>query len=435
MYTATMMQIMVSDTVSNFLLLILYSRIVKQKPRLFLFFILAVIGARVGVFMGDLIQSFFLLVFGLYRCIRRRKWTSFNTLVFIFILSSYMVLADCSTFIGHLIFKELTLSWPNVVLMTAISALFYLVLIVGYPLTEARITTFKSTNLVQPALLKIVINFALTIFLALQFIQFTADVLDIAVFFQWLLILFATFFIGATVVVMIYFIRTYQIRLKQKAAAQAQANLAKYTNELAANYQQLRKFKHDYQNILLSLSGYITQTNEPELKTYYQKIVAQTNQTLITDNLRFDGLEQLQLPALRSLTYQKLATARQLNIVTHLEVREPITTVPVDIVKLVRVLGILFDNALEAVQKQEQGVIRIAYVRLNANEQEIVIQNTLPTALPLNQLFKDTYTTKGGGHGTGLATVKQIIDQTPNMALEISQAAGEYRVVVILTGE
>ncbi|MFD0897743.1 sensor histidine kinase [Loigolactobacillus binensis] len=435
MYTGTVTQIVVSDTVSNFLLFLLYSRIVKQKSRLLLFFILAVIGAWVGGFMVDLIQSVFLLVFGLYRLIRRRKWLSFNTLVFIFILSNDMVLANCSTFIGHLVFKELTLSWPNIVLTTAINALFYLILLMGYPLVEARVTTFKNTNLVQPALLKIVINFALTIFLAFQFIQFTADVLDIAVFFQWLLILFTAFFIGATVVVMVYFIRTYQISLKQKAAAQAQANLAKYTNELAANYQQLRKFKHDYQNILLSLSGYIEQTAEPELKTYYQKIVAQTNQTLATDNLRFDGLEQLQLPALRSLTYHKLATARQLNIATHLEVREPITTVPVDIVKLVRVLGILFDNALEAARQQERGVIRIAYIQLDANEQEIVIQNTLPTALPLAQLFKDTYTTKGGDHGAGLVTVKQIIDQTPNMALTISQTAGEYRVVVSLIGE
>ncbi|MFC6169022.1 sensor histidine kinase [Loigolactobacillus jiayinensis] len=431
MYMVSTAQFIVSDLVVNFWLIVLYRRMTQQKQRLLMTLILAFAGAWIGLFMVDAVDAVFLLIFGLYRLVRKCKWYSFHTLVFIFILAVDMLLANCSTYLGNLFFAKPT--WPSEILTAVINSLLYLALLLGYPLVEPTIQRFKKT-MMQPQLLKVVINFALIVFLTFQFVQMTADVLDIAVFLQWLLIIFMAFFIAATIAVMVYFIRAYQVSLQQKAAAQAQTNLTKYTDELAANYQQLRKFKHDYQNVLLSLGGYIERTTDSELKDYYRQIVTQTNQTLAQDNLRFAGLEKLRVPALRSLVYQKLAMARHLHINAALEVRDVINAVPVDTVNLVQVLGILFDNALEATQQQEQGMFRVAFIRFSATELEVVIQNTLTAAVPMNKLFQSGYTTKGADHGLGLATVKQIVAATPNMALTVRQLTGKYQVIIDLVG-
>lgn len=235
---------------------------------------------------------------------------------------------------------------------------------------------------------------------------------------------------------MFYFIRSYQNILKRKADRQEQHNLSAYADKLADNYAHLRRFKHDYQNILLTLSDYIAESDQSDLKAYYAQIVGQTQRELATDNQYFDGLERLKLPALRSLTYQKLVRAKQAGVSACLEVRDPVTSVPVEIVPVVRVLGILFDNAIEAVQTQEDGQVQIAYVQYTHQELEIVVQNTITVddQIILDQLFTDGYSTKGRGRGTGLKTVKEIIDQIPNMILEVEQSKDSFRVVVGLLG-
>lgn len=380
-------------------------------------------------------ESLMLIVFALYRICLRKKWYSFEMLVFIFVLCCDMLLANLSTFLVHLIFEHT--SWTSMILTIIINASLYLVLMLSFLLVSDKLNNFRNSNLKDQRLLKVVINFALVIFLSLQLIQFVADVFNIAVAFQWLIILFTSFFIVATIIVMFYFIRSYQIVLKKRSEEKEKQNLAAYTEKLETNYTHLRKFKHDYQNILLSLSEYIKQSDQPDLKSYYAQIVGQTQQIIENDNMRFDGLEYIKIPALRSLTYQKLVTARQFGINTYLEARTNITEIPINIVTLIRVLGILFDNAIEETRQQKNGSIQIAYIKYNTTELEIIVQNTVVTGsnVVINKIFNDGYTTKGNGHGTGLSTVKKIIDNTPNMTLETKMLAGQYRIIIDLIKE
>lgn len=435
MYIYSVNQIIFSDIITNILMMLFFSRLVNTRYCKIRYTIFAIFIGLIGWFFVDIAESVTLLVFSIYYVYQRKCWYSFETLAFIFVLCCDTLLANLSTFLVHLIFEQT--SWASMFLTIAINACLYLVLMLSVPFVSDKLTNFKTSNLNDQRLLKIVINFALVIFLSLQLIQFVADIFDIAVVFQWLLILFTSFFIIATIIVMFYFIRSYQIILKKRAEEKEKQTLAAYTEKLETNYTHLRKFKHDYQNILLSLSEYIKQSNQPDLKSYYAQIVDQTQQILETDNLRFDGLEYIKIPALRSLTYQKLVIARQCGIKTYLEARTDITETPINIVKLIRVLGILFDNAIEETQQQENGSIRIAYIKYNATELEIIIQNTVATGsnVVINKIFNDGYTTKGNGHGTGLSTVKKIIDNTPNMTLETKMLAGQYRIIIDLIKE
>lgn len=432
MYLYNALQIFLYNSITSVLMMLLYSYLVQKKYYKILFVSFAIVIGISEIYFGDLVQLLMLLVFGIYRFCLRKKWDSFETLAFIFVLCWDMLLADLSTFAIHFVFTKM--SWVSMTLTIVINVSLYLVTFGAFSVTHAKINAFKNRNLMDKRLLKVVIDFSLIIFLGLQFVQFTAEVLDIAVVFQWLVILFIIFFIIATIVVMFYFIRSYQLVLKKQAEKQTYQNLLDYTDKLEDNYAQLRKFKHDYQNVLLSLDGYIQQSQQADLKAYYRQIVLQTGKEIKTDNMRFDGLEALKVPALQSLTYQKLVTARKYNITTFLEVRDSITAVPVDMVKLVRILGILLDNAIEATYRQDHGVIRIAYIKYSQAEIEVIIQNTIAEDQPLalNELFDAGYTSKGNGHGMGLTTVKQMVDAIPNMTLEVKVVAGQYRVMIDL---
>ncbi|WP_249203861.1 hypothetical protein [Levilactobacillus brevis] len=64
--------------------------------------------------------------------------------------------------------------------------------------------------------------------------------------------------------------------------------------------------------------------------------------------LEVEGLQRLNDPSLKSLLFQKLLVAQGRGLVLRLEIPESIQAVPMNNVQLLRVMGILLDNAIEA---------------------------------------------------------------------------------------
>lgn len=62
--------------------------------------------------------------------------------------------------------------------------------------------------------------------------------------------------------------RSYQEQIQTEAKKKALQDLQDYTHNLEDMYNSLRSFKHDYVNILLSLSGYIENCGMEELKEF-----------------------------------------------------------------------------------------------------------------------------------------------------------------------
>ncbi|TLQ04272.1 GHKL domain-containing protein [Pediococcus stilesii] len=432
MYTYTFQQALLYEIVVNSMMIILYRKVTNDLDwKVFAFFV--VIMSCVGPFLGDTVQLVMLFIF----IVLRRHWFkevhSFNTLAFVILLCIDMLLADASTFLTSAIFPAT--SWNSMIITIIINVVLYLILIKIVSSQKKRID-FLKVIFEEENLLKVTINFSIVIFLSLQIIHFVADVLEISVVIQWLIILVIAFFIVSDIVMISYFVINYRMILKERTKRQQRQTLEKYTANLEENYTQLRKFKHDYQNILLSMGGYIIEDDREGLKEYYEKIVLKTGQEIMNDNMRFDGLENIKVPAIRSLTYQKLVKAQQLGVETNLEVRDPFSKVAVDIITVVRILGILLDNAIEATADQNKGIISIAYVVQSDGDLEVIVQNTVKNdnQVELNKIFEDGYTTKGNGHGMGLSNVKKLVDETPNTTLEIRIVGGQYRTIIGFMG-
>ena len=431
MYQVSIFEAIIFDIVTNMMMMILYTRLLSKKMIL-KFILFAVVAGLVTPFVGDLAQILMLILYLGQHLFTRHKIISFNTIAFVSVLCVDMVLAEESTFLAHHVYN------PNysAVVALLVNIFLYILAIHFLSFVKGPINKFRNSPLTTKKLISTVINFILIVFISLQTINFAADILENAIELQWLIIMLMIFFISSTMAVMFYFVKSSWMYLKEKNEKQQRQFLEKYTANLEENYTQLRKFKHDYQNILLSMGEYIIEDDREGLKEYYEKIVLKTGQEIMSDNMRFDGLENIKVPAIRSLTYQKLVKAQQLGIETNLEVRDPFSKVAVDIITVVRILGILLDNAIEATADQNKGIISIAYVVQSDGDLEVIVQNTVKNdnQVELNKIFEDGYTTKGNGHGKGLSNVKKLVDETPNTTLEIRIVGGQYRTIIGFMG-
>lgn len=76
---------------------------------------------------------------------------------------------------------------------------------------------------------------------------------------------------------------------------------------------------------------------------------------------------------------------------------------------LLRALGILLDNAIEAVPKGE-GQVRVVLLQ-EEKELYLAVANNYEKSPDLSALTKKGYTTKGSGHGTGLTSYRRIVSR------------------------
>ncbi|WP_207941995.1 two-component system, LytTR family, sensor histidine kinase AgrC [Enterococcus sp. DIV2402] len=192
-----------------------------------------------------------------------------------------------------------------------------------------------------------------------------------------------------------------------------------YTAELNKQYQEIRKFRHDYINILSSMESYMELEQMSELKDYYHQHIQPTRAIFSEHFTKLNDLQKIEDPAIRSIFMTKLVLAQEKNISVQLEISELIQLPDsIDPVILVRIFGILLDNAIEELTILNKGELEIAIFKLE-QDTIFIIQNTARVNIePLHQLKTNGFSTKGNHRGIGLSTVDNLIKQVPNLLLE-----------------
>ena len=112
-----------------------------------------------------------------------------------------------------------------------------------------------------------------------------------------------------------------------------------------------RRFKHDYNNILSSIEMYIENKDNAGLKDFYFSFIQPTRVALEKNFSALADLNQVHVPEIKSILTNKLFHAQNLGIHTTFICKETLSDVHFPSLDLVRVLGILLDNAIEANEK------------------------------------------------------------------------------------
>ncbi len=173
---------------------------------------------------------------------------------------------------------------------------------------------------------------------------------------------YATFFFALIVagVFLLQFVAMYAarqdcIKAQEETILQQQAHMA-LLEELQ---QEIRAFRHDFTNLF---SGLTLQAQEGDLagiQDFMRRTSSYFDEKLGSEIAQMNGLNNIQLYPLRSLLATKLAKMRQMRIKGVLEAMKPVNSrLGMDTDDLLRALGIMLDNAIEAVPKEE-GQVRV----------------------------------------------------------------------------
>nr|WP_240507199.1 ATP-binding protein [Staphylococcus cornubiensis] len=180
----------------------------------------------------------------------------------------------------------------------------------------------------------------------------------------------------------------------------------------------MRKFRHDYTNILLTMSEYLREDDLEGLKKYYHEHISPLKSEFESNTMRLNGIENLKVREIKGLITTKILQAQENDIEITVEVADEIAHIAMDSIQLSRVLGIIMDNAIEASNTINDPIIQIAFIKTDESVM-IIIMNKAPKDMPkLHTLFQDGFSTKGKNRGIGLTTLKEIIDQTDNVFLD-----------------
>lgn len=192
-----------------------------------------------------------------------------------------------------------------------------------------------------------------------------------------------------------------------------------YIDEISKQNEEINQFRHDYLNILSSLESYLEEGDLQALAVYYQQTIQPTRTLFLENASKLSALQKIDHPAIRGIFMTKLLLAQEKGISVHLEMTGKIIF-PKHVfdLNLIRILGILLDNAIEEVDALGKGELAVAFFQ-EKDALVILIQNTVRNPVePLYQLKKQGFSTKGKGRGYGLSTVDELMSQTSTLLLE-----------------
>ncbi|WP_186335566.1 quorum-sensing sensor histidine kinase AgrC [Staphylococcus xylosus] len=236
---------------------------------------------------------------------------------------------------------------------------------------------------------------------------------------QFISIMYAVVIITtAILIITISFSIIRQIQYKRNM--QEIENYYKYTLQIEKINHEMRKFRHDYVNILSTLSDFIREEDMEGLRDYFHSEILPMQDSIQMNAIKINGIENLKVREIKGLLTTKILQAQEKNIRISIEVPEPIEKIDMPIINLSRVIGILLDNAIEASEKiTEEPLIRIAFIKNEDTSVTFIVMNKCEQNMPkVHTLFQENFSTKGKNRGLGLSTLKELTDSTTNVLLD-----------------
>jgi len=249
-------------------------------------------------------------------------------------------------------------------------------------------------------------------------------------YFQIWLFFFALVFISLFLLGFILYMRSVENKKYVQRKKEEQQALLQYTREIEKQSRSMWKFKHDYQNILTSLEGFIDEKDYEGLTVYFKEKIITVSRNITDQDFTLSRLELVKITEIKSILVSKVIIAQEHNLLIHLEIRKAIDNAPMDSIALVRMLGIILDNAIEElIQVQKANLEGALLIGIWEEEDEItfVVQNTCrPTTFKVHQLQQNGFSTKGEGRGSGLNNLLELSEENPNAFLETSIVNNQF---------
>lgn len=198
-----------------------------------------------------------------------------------------------------------------------------------------------------------------------------------------------------------------------------------YNKTLSTLHDNIRGFKHDFNNIIQAIGGYISVGNMDGLKSYYKDLLEECQ---LNNNLAVLNPELINNPAIYSLLTDKYYKAEKHEIKLSLEIMADLSNLNIKTYELTRILGILLDNAIEAASQCDEKIVNVIFRNdKNRNKTLIIVQNSyINKGINIDRIFEKGYTSREdnaednkseGNHGLGLWEVRKYLTKNSNLDL------------------
>lgn len=233
--------------------------------------------------------------------------------------------------------------------------------------------------------------------------------------------------------------RNQQLQLQLEKENRQQ--LIAYLKTLENAQQEFRKFKHDYLNVLSGMAGYIEDQDLVGLKKYFYGVIQNNQVQQTTDLFNLSSLSNLKIVEIKGLLAVKLGQLTALKNRVHVEIAQEVRHFPrnVSILDYNRCLGILLDNAIEAIEDLDEKTsaknLMTIIIYADSSQLTTIIKNHYQDAINLKQIYQINYSTKDNHSGLGLANIKEITHQYSNFSLQTEVTKEEFIQKLIITKE
>lgn len=224
------------------------------------------------------------------------------------------------------------------------------------------------------------------------------------------------------IAIFIFFKRTVE-----RDKAQSELLLSEMHNKtMVGMVDGVRTLKHDYNNIMQALSGYVSTKQYDKLEEHIKKVLQECN---VVNNFSVITPELFNEPAIYGIMGAKYFLAVDKDITVDLDVTCDFTKICFSMPELSRILGILLDNAMEATEKAKQKYIRFeAKYDKRKNADVIKVINTYDTSIniDLDKIYEKGVSSKKVKSGIGLWEVKKLVKKNKSSQIFATIEGGKF---------
>ena len=189
-----------------------------------------------------------------------------------------------------------------------------------------------------------------------------------------------------------------------------------YNKTLHILHDSVRGFKHDFDNIVTTIGGYIKTNDMKGLEKYYSQLEEDCEKV---NNLYILNPDIINNPGIYNLLTTKYGEAVRKGIKVNLTFLLDLNNLHMKIYDFARMLGILLDNAIDAAYESDEKVLNIVFRNDSKNNRNIIlIENTYKDKnVNIDEIFNKGVTGKENHTGLGLWEIKQILKKNNNINL------------------
>lgn len=295
---------------------------------------------------------------------------------------------------------------------------------------------YTKVNEVEEKILSLKLNnkfflMLMSIFLSFEIILFVGNIQGITYLMNVTILFSFMFFAFLLCWQMVELVQSFSIRQKTINDIEQNRQMREYLTNIQEQYDDLRKFKHDFKNIMLSINTNSKKNMNKDYDDIYKGLIQQKEFVSDLDGKAILGLKRIANEPVRGLIIQKFFKARSNNIKMNIEIVDDCIKFTKNLLEIIRVVGILLDNSIEEAVSGDKREVRVAFIK-SQDTIEVSVENPINHLIDIRSMFKKGYSTKGKNRGTGLANVSEIINRNSNLFLDTEIKDKFLRITLIV---